>query len=111
MMMADSGFGKTAVITGATGGIGAAVAEALSRAGWQLVLSARSADKLDALAAQLQSPAALVPGDLRDSRVPEALISAAIENFGRCDVCFNNAGLLEVGPIGTIDVERVCDMV
>jgi len=102
---------KVAAITGATGGIGAAVAKTLSQAGWHLVLSARSAEKLRALTSQLGPDVAVVPGDLRDSWLPSAMLSAAIEKFGRCDMCFNNAGLLEVGPIETIDIERVCDMV
>lgn len=109
--MEDSITHRVGVITGATGGIGTAVATSMSEAGWRLVLSARSAEKLDALASQLQAPAVVIPGDLRDVSLPQALLSAAVENFGRCDLCFNNAGILEVGPIETIDVERVCDMV
>lgn len=102
---------RVGVITGATGGIGAAVAKALSEAGWRLVLSARSADKLDALASQLGTPVAVIAGDLRDASLPRAMLSMAIEKFGRCDLCFNNAGFLEVGPIETIDIDRVCEMV
>ena len=109
--MEDSITHRVGVITGATGGIGTAVATSMSEAGWRLVLSARSAEKLDALASQLQAPAVVIPGDLRDISLPQALLSAAVEKFGRCDLCFNNAGILEVGPIETIDVERVCDMV
>lgn len=109
--MEDSITHRVGVITGATGGIGTAVATSMSEAGWRLVLSARSAEKLDALASQLQAPAVVIPGDLRDVSLPQALLSAAVEKFGRCDLCFNNAGILEVGPIETIDVERVCDMV
>lgn len=102
---------KVGVITGATGGIGAAVAKALSEDGWRLVLSSRSAEKLNALASQLRAPAAIIPGDLRDGSLPQAMLSTAIEQFGRCDLCFNNAGILEVGRIEAIDIERVCDMV
>jgi NADP-dependent 3-hydroxy acid dehydrogenase YdfG len=109
--MTDSTSTKTAVITGATGGIGAAVARALSQAGWNLVLTARSAEKLQALASELGSRVAVVPADLTDPAVPAALLSAALTNFGRCDLCFNNAGFLETGPIESIDIERVCAMV
>ena len=102
---------RVAVITGATGGIGAAVAEALSEAGWSLVLSGRSAEKLSALAAQLGTHVAVIPGDLRDASLPRAMLAAALKKFGRCDMCFNNAGMLEVGPIESIEIERVCEMV
>jgi NADP-dependent 3-hydroxy acid dehydrogenase YdfG len=95
---------KVAAITGATGGIGTAVAETLSKAGWRLVLSARSAEKLQALASRLGPY-------LRDTALPSAMLSEAIERFGCCDLCFNNAGFIEVGSIETIDIERVCDMV
>lgn len=104
-------MGKVAVITGATGGIGAAVSETLSQAGWRLVLTARSDEKLRALAARLQTDALVVPGDLCDVSLPGAMLAAALENFGRCDLWFNNAGFLEAGPIESIDIERVCAMV
>lgn len=109
--MADPSIRKVAAITGATGGIGRAVAKALSEAGWSLVLSARSATKLNALAAELGGQVVVVPGDIQDAAVPTAILSAAVETFGRCDMCCNNAGILEVGPIETIDIERVCEMV
>lgn len=109
--MQDSVAYRVAVITGATGGIGAAVAKTLSQAGWRLVLSGRSAEKLSELASQLGSDVAVVPGDLRDALLPRTLLSAAIEKFGRCDLCFNNAGMIEVGPIESIEIERVCEMV
>lgn len=103
--------GKVAVITGATGGIGAEVTRVLSGAGYRLVLSGRSTQKLKALASQLGTPSAVVAGDLQDAAIPDALLKAAIDSFDRCDVCFNNGGLLEVGPIESIDIERVCEMV
>jgi NADP-dependent 3-hydroxy acid dehydrogenase YdfG len=102
---------KVGVITGATGGVGSVVAKALSQAGWRLVLSARPAEKLDALASHLGSNVAVIPGDLQDPSLPQAMLSVALENFGRCDMCFNNAGSLEAGSVGTIDIERVCEMV
>lgn len=108
--MEHSVANRVGVITGATGGIGAAVAQTLSAAGWHLVLTARSAERLDALAGQIGPHVAVMPGDLRDPSIPRAALSAALEKFGRCDMCFNNAGILEVGPIETIDVERVCEM-
>jgi NADP-dependent 3-hydroxy acid dehydrogenase YdfG len=106
----DETCGKVAVIAGATGGIGAAVAKALGGAGYRLVLNGRSREKLDALATEIAAPTAIIAGDLRDATVPSKLLAAALENFSRCDVCFNNGGILEVGPIQTIDIERVCEM-
>src|SRR5215469_8397145 len=99
---------KVAVITGATGGIGAAIAKSLSRAGYSLVLNAPSNEGLNALVSRLHGPAVAVPGNLRVESMPGTLLAAALRNFGRCDVCFNNGGLLEAGTIDTIDIERVC---
>ena len=101
---------KVAVITGATGGIGAAVAQALSQAGYRLVLGGRSEQKLAALAARLAGESIAVAGDLREPDVPARLLAAALDRFGRCNVCLNNAGTIEVGRIEEIDIERVCDM-
>jgi NADP-dependent 3-hydroxy acid dehydrogenase YdfG len=103
--------GKVAVITSATGGIGAAIAKSLSRAGYSLVLNAPSNEKLGTLAGQLDGPSVVVAGNLRVESIPQTLLSAALENFGRCDACFNNSGLLEAGTIDTIDIERICNMV
>lgn len=91
--------GRVAVITGSTGGIDAEVAKALAGAGYSLVLNGRSAEQLNALASQIATPCVIAAGDLRDAHVPASLLAAAIENFGRCDVCFNNGGILEAGPI------------
>jgi NADP-dependent 3-hydroxy acid dehydrogenase YdfG len=102
---------RVAAITGATSGIGEAVARRLSSEGYRLVLSGRSAEKLDRLASQLKSPVVTVAGDLQDALIPAKLLKAATDTFGRCDICFNNGGILEVGTVETIDVERVCEMV
>jgi len=107
------GFGgsRVAVITGATGGVGSAIAQRLSLAGYSLVLNSPSNEKLHSLAAELHGPSVLIAGNLRVESMPQSLLSAALKNFGRCDVCFNNGGLLEAGTIETIDVERICNMV
>ena len=103
--------GRVAVITGATGGVGAAVARVLSRAGYSLVLTAPSMEKLSALAAQLKGPCTVIEGSLGDESLPETLLYAALDRFGSCDVCFNNGGLFEAGIIETVDIERLSSMV
>ena len=101
---------RVAVITGATGGIGSAIARSLSAAGYGLVLNAPSNEKLCVLRAQLAGPCVAVAGNLRAESMPQTLLDAALESFGRCDVCFNNSGLLEAGSIAALDIERVCNM-
>jgi NADP-dependent 3-hydroxy acid dehydrogenase YdfG len=108
----DSGeAGKVAVITGATGGIGAAVVKVLSKAGYSLVLTAPSMEKLTNLASQLTGPCTVVAGNLSDETLAETLLNAALDRFGRCDVCLNNGALFEAGLIETIEVDRLCNMV
>ncbi len=102
---------KVGVITGATGGIGAAVAKVLSKAGYSLVLTAPSMDTLTSLASQLEGPCTVVAGNLSDESLAETLLDAALDRFGRCDVCLNNGGLFEAGLIETIEIERLCNMV
>lgn len=89
--MADS---PVFVITGASSGIGAATARHAVEAGHRVVLAARSADKLEALAAELggDERALAVPTDVTDFGAQEALIATAAERFGRVDVVFANAG-------------------
>ena len=106
-----NGTGRVAVITGATGGVGAAVARTLSRSGYSLVLTAPSMEKLSALAAQLKGPCTVIEGNLSDESLPETLLYAALDRFGRCDICFNNGALFEAGIIETVDIERLSSMV
>lgn len=82
------------IITGASTGIGAATARAAAEAGFRLVLAARSADKLTALADELGGPerAIAVPTDVTEWEANEALVAAALEAFGRVDAIFANAG-------------------
>ncbi len=109
--MAAGNPGRVAVITGATGGVGAAVARALSRAGYSLVLTAPSMEKLSALASQLKGPCTVIEGNLSDESLPETLLYAALDRFGRCDICLNNGALFEAGIIETVDIERLSSMV
>jgi NADP-dependent 3-hydroxy acid dehydrogenase YdfG len=103
--------GRVAVITGSTGRVGEAVTRTLSRAGYSLVLTAPSMEKLSALAAQLKGPCTVIEGNLSDESLPETLLYAALDRFGRCDVCFNNGALFEAGIIETVDIERLSSMV
>jgi NADP-dependent 3-hydroxy acid dehydrogenase YdfG len=82
------------LITGASTGIGAATARHAAQAGYRLVLGARSADRLEALAAELGSEerAIAVPTDVTEWADNEAIVAAATERFGRLDVVFANAG-------------------
>lgn len=101
---------RVAVITGASSGIGAAVARELGRAGMKLVLTARREERLRALAAEV-GEAVCIPGDVTDPALPDQLVAGAVGTFGRCDVVFNNAGFMIAAPIETIDVDEVCRMV
>lgn len=82
------------LITGASTGIGAATARHAVDAGYRVVLAARSAPKLEALAQELggREVALAVPTDVTEFAAQEALVAAALERFGRLDVAFANAG-------------------
>src|SRR5690349_15204815 len=86
--------GRVAVITGASRGIGAATARALAAAGADVVLAARSADALDALARAIGDSggrALAVPTDVTDATSVAHLVEEAVSAFGRLDIAFNNA--------------------
>lgn len=102
--------GQVAVITGASSGIGSAVARSLNEAGMKLVLTARRCDRLETLASELNDTLFL-RGDITDPHLPQRLIDKAVNELGRCDVVFNNAGIIHVGSIDDIDVDAVCHMV
>ena len=84
---------RVLLITGASSGIGAATARQAVAAGWKVVISARSEDKLAALAEELGEDNALAQRcDVTDFEDQERLVQAALDRFGRIDVPFANAG-------------------
>lgn len=96
---------KIAVITGASSGIGKAVAEGLHAAGWTTVLLSRRAAALDEQVATLLAlradSALAVPCDVADAAAVAAAFVAVEHRYGRIDLLFNNAGIS--GPPGSID--------
>jgi 3-oxoacyl-[acyl-carrier protein] reductase len=89
--------GKTALITGASGGIGAAIAGALHAQGATVALSGTRVEALEALAATLGARAHVIPADLSDPQAAPALIAAAEAAMGSVDILVNNAGLTKDG--------------
>lgn len=85
--------GKTALVTGATGGIGEAVARALHAQGATVGLSGRRVDQLEALKAALGERAEILPCDLSDTASVDALIPAAEKALGSVDILVSNAGI------------------
>jgi 3-oxoacyl-[acyl-carrier protein] reductase len=85
--------GKPALITGASGGIGAAIARTLHAQGAVVALSGTRRDALDHLAAELGERAFVCPADLRDATEPDALVAAAEQAAGPLAVLVNNAGM------------------
>jgi gluconate 5-dehydrogenase len=104
-MTADSMFtlkGKTALLTGASYGLGITFAETLAGAGANLVLAARSLDKLQALAARLTAAghqALAVKCDVGNPEDVAAMVAAGWQHFGRIDVLVNNAGIVAEATI------------
>jgi short-subunit dehydrogenase len=88
---------KVVLVTGASAGIGVAVAREAARRGYHLVLTARRGDRLEGLAAEIRasgsgSEVVTVAADLDDPETPERLVAEALGRFGRLDVLINNAG-------------------
>jgi NADP-dependent 3-hydroxy acid dehydrogenase YdfG len=92
--------GKVLLITGASSGIGAATAREAARAGWRLVLAARSLERLQTLAGELggQDSAIAVRCDVTEWDQQQEMVSRALSAFGRIDAVFANAGF--GGPRG-----------
>src|SRR5690606_10863571 len=87
---------RNAIVTGAGSGIGKACAVALARAGWNVALAGRRAQLLDAVTGEASdAPGRLlaVPTDVTDERSVRALFDRTVDEFGRLDLLFNNAGV------------------
>jgi 3-oxoacyl-[acyl-carrier protein] reductase len=89
--------GKTALVTGASGGIGAAIARALHAQGAAVALSGQREDALAALAAELGDRAHICPADLSNPEAALALINTAEAALGSVEILVNNAGLTKDG--------------
>ncbi|MGA7912059.1 MAG: glucose 1-dehydrogenase [Candidatus Dormiibacterota bacterium] len=101
--------GKVAIVTGASRGIGAASALAFADAGASVILAARTADRLSALAGQITArggKALAVPTDVTDPASMEQLVEKTVATFGRLDAAFNNAGANQLPrPLAEIPFE------
>jgi NAD(P)-dependent dehydrogenase (short-subunit alcohol dehydrogenase family) len=92
--------GKVAIVTGASRGIGRAIARRLAQDGATLVLAARTQATLAAVAGEIAAAggtALAFPGDLREPSIPAAVIDAALAAHGRIDIVVNNAGAARRG--------------
>jgi len=85
--------GKTALVTGATGGIGGAIARALHARGATVAVSGRQAEKLEELAKEFGERGHVLPCDLAKRDEVQKLIDQAVGKLGRLDILVNNAGL------------------
>lgn len=101
---------QVAIITGVSSGIGKAIAYELDAAGMKLVLTARSENKLEQLASNLQQ-ATIVAGEITAPEMPQKLVHTAVNTFGQLDIVLNNAGVMTVGAIEEVDLDAICQMV
>ncbi len=102
--------GKTAIVTGASAGIGTATSHKLATEGANVVLAARSEDRLAELAAELETThgveTLVVPTDVRDEAAVDQLIHEAVDVFDGIDILVNNAGLARGSDIETMATEQ-----
>ena len=106
--------GKVVVITGASSGLGAATARLLSQQGAIVVLGARRAERIQALAGELTSAgakAAAVVTDVANRDQVKELVDKAVESFGRIDVMLNNAGVMPLAPLEALKTDEWDQMI
>ncbi|WP_414976656.1 SDR family NAD(P)-dependent oxidoreductase [Gordonia sp. (in: high G+C Gram-positive bacteria)] len=101
---------RAALITGGSKGIGAAIAQCLAADGWDLTLSARTRETLDATAASLRETYGVrvltVPADMTDESAVSALVAAHADEYGRCDALVVNAGMGNKGAVESFPPRR-----
>lgn len=110
----ETGQGKVIAITGASSGIGAATAKHLATRGARVVIGARRADRLDALAADIRAAGGTVlvrALDVTDLASVEAFVQAAVAEFGRLDVIVNNAGVMPLSPFAAYKIDEWNQMI
>jgi len=109
--------GTTALVTGASSGIGEATARHLASLGADVALVARRRDRIETLAAEIGGSGtqarrtAVIEADVTDREQAEAAVARTVEELGRLDVLVNNAGVMLLGPITEAPVEEWDQMV
>ncbi len=100
-----SNLRKTAIVTGASGGIGLALAKAFIDHDYNVVMHGTSEEKLNAVHAEIGSPedVLLVVADVGEASDRQRLVDATLDRFGRIDVLINNAGIFEPRPFLEVD--------
>jgi NAD(P)-dependent dehydrogenase (short-subunit alcohol dehydrogenase family) len=94
--------GKVTLVTGGTSGIGAAIVRLFTARGAKVLFGGRNCEQAQRLMTELQAGpgrAVFVAGEITQSCTPDALVAAAIDEFGRLDVLVNNAGILRFGDV------------
>jgi len=99
--------GKSATVTGASAGIGEATARRLAAAGARVLLVARRAERLEALAAEIGTGAAALAMDLGEAGAAQALFDAATARLGKVDILVNNAGILRTSHVDEFDLGQL----
>jgi NADP-dependent 3-hydroxy acid dehydrogenase YdfG len=102
---------KVAIITGASAGIGAAVAKTLSHAGAKVVITARREERLKALQSELPGESAILSADIAAPETADKLLALARDAFGGAHILINNAGFLSTNPIDLIDLDLMSEMI
>lgn len=100
---------RAAIVTGASSGIGYAIARMLLDEGWSVTISGRRPDKLEAAVAQLDGGdrVASIAGNMADEATVQAVVAEHRERFGRLDLLVNNAGVGIGAPVGEIVTKRL----
>jgi 2-dehydro-3-deoxy-D-gluconate 5-dehydrogenase len=91
--------GMTALVTGASGGIGSAIARALAAQGARIALSGTREDALRGVAGGIGGDPVVLPADLGEARAVDALVPRAVEALGGLDILVNNAGIIRRAPL------------
>ena len=98
--------GRTALVTGASRGIGAAVARALAEDGVRVAVAARGVTALEQVAAELGNDSIAVPCDITDANAVTAMVERVTERFGDApDIIVNNAGVFHIASLATMQPE------
>ncbi|MCB0298527.1 MAG: SDR family NAD(P)-dependent oxidoreductase, partial [Calditrichaeota bacterium] len=106
---------KVVLITGASRGIGKAIAIKFAEHGYQTVITGRNVDLLKETASKIESvgklPAKVIAAELRDTHDISRLIGGTLQQFGKIDVLINNAGVLHIKPFLEITSDELTEMI